>query len=317
MSFSSLATLPETGTCDACNTSFRLDFDRAVEARFTVHAAVRSATSKIFCRGGPMNTPHIRAQVRIPAKGRSNVAVVLPPAAYVLRSPQAGENARVEWRPGSRSGAARVSVAPAGVVPALIAFDGAPVEFSISNETDGEILVILEEEAWEDTSAPAALVTTMPEFRELFPDQNLSQGRLLGVRSLAFVACGAADAPRLDVLTHKYDGAVVSVSQEVCVAAFLSVPPAMSAALDLVESSSGAMVAVHVGPVNAMNVGGRLSYTGATYDDLLLRRGTSAPGQPVVSVEAHSVPGVREILALRGVGAVPGPEAGWLVLAPP
>ena len=61
----SLDEVKPEGHCQLCDISFELDLDRAVEATFVPHEAVRKVENQMFCIGGPARTPHVWAQTNV------------------------------------------------------------------------------------------------------------------------------------------------------------------------------------------------------------------------------------------------------------
>ena len=68
--------------CDLCGFSYELDFDRSIEMRFTIHPSIRRVHGQVFCLNGPMNSPHVVAQYR------------LPPGETVVRVPEVDQGVR-------------------------------------------------------------------------------------------------------------------------------------------------------------------------------------------------------------------------------
>ena len=80
-----LRALREHGRCDACDLDFELDLARSVELVFRVEPSVRRADLGLYCIGGPAHSPHVLAQVRLPAQRRARIELGLSAGHYVVR----------------------------------------------------------------------------------------------------------------------------------------------------------------------------------------------------------------------------------------
>src|SRR5262249_22505254 len=74
--------LRKISQCEFCNVDFTTEFDRSVEARFTVNAGIRKTEDRIYCAGSPKLTPHIRAQLRLQPGAKQTLAIALTPGLY-------------------------------------------------------------------------------------------------------------------------------------------------------------------------------------------------------------------------------------------
>ena len=63
--------------------------------------------------------------------------------------------------------------------------EGTPGTLELENRLDVEALVVVERETWKQSAATAALVTSMQDFRDLFPGEAVAPGEELGIESLA------------------------------------------------------------------------------------------------------------------------------------
>jgi class 3 adenylate cyclase len=168
-----LSQLESKAHCETCRVEFGPDLARSIEARFTVNAAVRPARREIYCIGGPANVPQIQSQLRL----------------------QPGETRREEFPIPTGGLRVRCYQAP-GIVPlqglsVRVEKDGLKVEagspgvLAVENRLDVEALVVVERESWKQGAATAALVTSMQDFRDLFPGEAVAPGEELGIESLA------------------------------------------------------------------------------------------------------------------------------------
>jgi class 3 adenylate cyclase len=168
-----LSQLESKAHCETCRVEFGTDLARSIEARFTVNAGVRPARREIYCIGGPANTPQIQAQLRLRPRERRREEFPIPPGTLRVRCYQApgilplvGTSIRVG------ADGLRVEPGPAGAL-------------EVENALDVEALLVVERETWKDGAATAAMVTSMQDFRDLFPGEAVAPGEELGIESLA------------------------------------------------------------------------------------------------------------------------------------
>src|SRR5207248_7414848 len=82
--------------CEFCNISFDASLDRQVEVRFSVADSLRHVEDRRFCSGGPMNTPHVIAQVELAPGEARLIETPLVAGSYRLRSLQSKSTGVVE-----------------------------------------------------------------------------------------------------------------------------------------------------------------------------------------------------------------------------
>jgi adenylate cyclase len=181
------------------------------------------------------------------------------------------------------------------------------------NTTPQEQLFILERSEWNAQATPAADVTTLQTFRDLFASEALRPGEPISVGSLAIVFTDLrgstrlyreiGDAPAFGSVMEHFDvlreaiaqagGAVVKTMGDAVMAVFrrpaeafqamlaaqqhLSVPPAG-------ERPFWLKVAIQYGPVIAINANDRLDYFG-TYVNLVARMVDLSSGEDIILSE--------------------------------
>jgi class 3 adenylate cyclase len=316
-----LAQVPSRFHCETCGIGYDVDFDRRVELRFSVHPNVREAEDLIYCIGGPLRVPHVLAQQYLRPREEHVLDVeVLAPTR--LRAVAGARHLDLVPGPSrSHPGDVKITYAeghwtgPHGMVApdsdALAIPEGARI--ALRNQTNGPLLVVLEELEWTGEQTTAAQVTALQEFRDLFSGEVLAPGQQMAIRDVALVFSdlkgstslyeGVGDAPaysrvnrhfefiREQVLAHR--GAVVKTMGDAVMAAFHRMEDAAAAALDMQrEIGSWCMaqeirppfvlkVGVHHGAVIAVNANGRLDYFGRTVN-VAARVGAESKGGDVV-----------------------------------
>lgn len=318
--------------CDFCNIRFDLQFDLNVELRFSVNPNVRFAEHAEFCIGGPGNTPHVLAQVRLPAGGSRNFSIDLPEGKYRVRVPRIGEPVSLDVSGDAPLGPVVVRVTPAGVAAETLSARPGEVALRIESELDREALVMVEDRRWHALGAPAALVTTLQDFRDLFSSEALAPDMALSIRSLAILFTDLrgstalyellGDNPAFSLVRRHFamltgvirdhQGALIKTIGDAVMAAFHSNVDCARAALEIQRAvvrfngeSPGREIVVklgaHAGPCVAVNANGALDYFGTTVN-LAARIQNESHGRDfVLSHSMASEPGVSELLARDAV----------------
>ena len=326
-SSTSLRGLGADAHCDVCNIAFAPRFDRLVEVRFTAAASLRKRGASCYCVGGPMNTPHVVAQARVPAG--ANADFVGPdPGLYRLRGAAGGPSV-VEVTPRGNTRASFVW-SSAGIAPTVA--EVAPgATLSVRNDGSEETRLVLEGAVWPDAAASAAYVSTLAEFRDLFASEVLAPGVALSLESLTFLftdLCGSttlyerigqARAFRLvhehfallDAAVRAHHGTVVKTVGDAVMPVFPTPADAVSAALAMQEAvasldTDGAAdptrllrVGVHTGPALAVGSEERLDYFGTTVNTAARVEHACGGGQIAMTqavAEDHEVDGLLATL---------------------
>jgi len=240
------------GHCQLCDITFDLDLDRAVEATFLPHPAVRGVPDAMFCIGGPARTPHVLVQGTVEAGATRSLDVPREPGRY-----------RVFARGGA---AATLEVDEAGAREIEVSIDSKAVHPSHLHASPGGELhvrsmcedsrhVKIERLGFASTAATAHVVSTLGEFRTIFSSELLKRGTPLKVARAAvlfsdltgstalYSQVGDAAAFRLvddhfDVLRAvvvAHDGVFVKTMGDAVLAAFVDAAQCARAAIDALE----------------------------------------------------------------------------------
>lgn len=284
-----LRQLDDTVHCDLCGVDYEIDFDRYVEMRFTVNPSIRQASQALFCINGPMNSPHIVAQFRIPS--HSSKELKLPDWDQKLRFRVLKFNYTASIYEGTDDTKSLLTITESGFTEKEVA----KTRFmQVENHTNQEFVLVIEEVEWDRFALTASEVTSLQLFRDLFakevlsPDQQIGVGKMtilftdLKGSTLLYESIGDALAYS-DVKKHfdflkKYvqvnHGTVVKTIGDSVMAAFIQDKDAFNAALAiqqnihlLNENISQAVqvkIGFHTGPVIAVNANEILDYFGRT-----------------------------------------------------
>jgi len=297
-----LAQLPVQFHCDTCGIAYDSDFDQRVELRFSVHPAIRGASSQVYCIGGPLRMPHAVAQQYLRAHEDRRIDLTLTGPAQ-LRTVRAAH--RLLLTPGPAGTRARdITITYSGgrwVGPHSLTDDSSLTvpegsHLVLRNQTDGPILAAIEDLAWTSEATSAAQVTTMHEFRELFSSEVLAPQQQLAVSHIAFLFSdlkgstqlyeGIGDAAAYSRVNRHFDfirqavnhggGSIIKTMGDGVMCAFYRLDDALATAIRLqdqvttwcleqgIDPPLALKVGVHHGPAIAMTANDHLDYFGRT-----------------------------------------------------
>lgn len=323
----SLADLEQQAVCETCEKSFRVDLANSVEAVFSVNHGVRPARRKTYCIGGPAGSPRILAQFRLEPGETRNVRLGTVPGLLTVRSYQSAGLVPLEV---SESGPAALSVTcgpQLSVSSSRMAAGEA--EVSITNTLADECLLVFERETWRETAATAAIVSTIQEFRDLFPQEAVAPGQEIAVGRLAVLFTDlqgstdlyerVGDVKAFDFvqshfqfllrLVAKHRGGVVKTMGDAIMAVFNSGLDAASAAVAMQEDWQAFVtryrlptqvrlkVGLHEGPAVVFNNKGAQDYFGTTVNMTARLQAQAQGGEIVISQMLHDDPDVSRFLA--------------------
>ena len=333
-----LRDLKEQAHCDVCNITFDAGFDQLVEVRFSPAPGIRTVTVREFCIGGPMNTPHIAAQLPIQPAEQRTARCTLKPGTYLARVAGIGEatlevqprdEARVAEAPDDSRSRVQFSLSDDGLAPTQVQVVAGEVEVTLTSTLDEPAVLMLVESRWPDTIATAAVVSTMPEFRDLFSSEVLAPGLQLGVSRLCFLftdltgstalyqRVGQARAFRivqeqftiLERVVGEHNGAIVKTIGDAIMATFASPADAVGAglaiqreirSLDLRGEADPATlirVGIHQGPCVAVTLNDRLDYFGTTVNIASRVEHEAHGGEVAATADVCESPEVQRLLA--------------------
>jgi class 3 adenylate cyclase len=322
----SLDELPRGAHCPSCNIDFAGDFTRNVEVTFEPAPSVRDIGSGGFCLANPLESGHIKVQLRVkPGEGKVSNGVTLPDGEYRARTVEPGGSTDFRIEHGS--------------IPSITLTEGDPIigddgdgSIHILNTGSAERYAVIEDRRWAQDALTAHEATTMQAFRDLFADAVLRPGDQVAIGRIAFLFTdikGSSDLynrvgdarayglvrEHYAVLTRavrEHDGAVVKTIGDAVMAAFADPANALEAALairdDIARSNgdaaagTGAEAAIvvklglHVGPCIAVTLNDRLDYFGRTVNLAARLQNESQGGDIVLSQAMAEEPAVAQRL---------------------
>jgi class 3 adenylate cyclase len=326
-----LAEMKSQSHCETCRIGFGADFAASVEARFAVNPGIRRARETTYCIGGPANTPEVMAQLRLEPGERRREEVPLRAGVVRVRCYQAPGFAALRVGPRGAEGL-EVGCEEDGIRVSEAAPREGLVRVNLENRLGVEALVVVERESWKESAATAALVTSLQEFRDLFPSEAVAPGEEVGVASLAVLFTDLKGSTELYqkvgdpkafafVQNHfrylvecvaRHRGGVVKTMGDAVMATFAGGRDALEAAVAMQRSWAafrreqgdyGAValkVGIHLGPSIAINNAGRLDFFGTTVNMAARVQGQSAGDDVVFTQALGEDPDVRAYLEGEG-----------------
>jgi class 3 adenylate cyclase len=320
-----LSELARDAHCDSCNIRYDVNFDEAVELRFSVNADIRAAVDMPYCIGGPANTRHIMSQLWLPPHGAKQLQLSLAAGTYRLRCRQLPAVASIDVADHGSS-TARIRFGDDAIEVEATLRAGA-VNLTLENSTGSSLLVVLEQSAWSAQAASAALVTALAEFRQLFSAEVLAPGLGVSIRNLTFLFSDLKDSTMIydtigdspayarvrdhfEVMLRiiaQWRGALVKTIGDAVMAVFPSVEDAVEASLAIQREFTAGQIArgnpalqvklgLHRGPCIAVNANELLDYFGSTVNIAARVQNASVGGDIVITHEVLSDPGVQRVL---------------------
>jgi len=314
--------LPRAAHCPSCNIDFGSDFSRNVEVTFRPADGVRDALEGEYCLMGPVNTPHVLAQMSLAPGETREVAADLPAGAYRCRSLDPGPTRELDHPGGGFPTLtfADDAVSPGGPAPAG--------RLRLTNATARPRTLLIESRDWVAEALTAKRATALQAFRTLFPEEALAAAEDADIDSMAFLftdlrgstalyeRIGDSAAYRvvrrhfqfLEDEVRARNGCVVKTIGDAVMAAFAAPADAVAAALAVQADVAGfnrevapnavrIRVGLHAGPCIAVTLNGRLDYFGATVNLAARLEGLAEGGDVVLSAATAADPAVAALLA--------------------
>ena len=303
--------------CQLCDITYELDLDRAVEATFKPHLAIRRLPEAMFCMGGPARTPHVLVQATAAPHGMTTLDIPLEAGRYRLFA-RGGATAAIEVDPAAAS-TAEVSLDAEGLHPVQSA--AAPGgSLRVTNALEDGRHVKIERLGFASAAATAHVVSTFDEFRSLFARDVLKRGTPLKVARAAllfsdltgstalYTKVGDAAAFRLvddhfDVMraiVASHDGVLVKTMGDALMAAFVDDTACARAAMEALArfeafrdtQAHGAHVGIKVGmfagACYVVTANGALDYFGQTVNVASRVQHLAGSGEIVMPADTHA-----------------------------
>ncbi len=321
--------------CDFCGVDYQANFDRYVELNFTIHSSIRKAVKNVYCIGGPAITPHVYVQKRI-SPGESEV-IEFTQVHEQMRLRVLRNNSIVEIKQHFPHDVDQELDDDKSPQPLIfsdnwsrneINFSGAHLKVLCKNDSEVQVVVVLEKSGWDDVTVTAAKVTSMNEFRQLFSSEVLAPGNQVGVENVAFLFTDllgstvfyeeVGDALAYGQVRRHFEfmlhwielnsGALVKTIGDAVMAVFETPEQAVSAAFDIQsrvhEFNASSLPlepiviksGVHFGHAIAVNSNGVLDYFGRNVNIAARIQAQSSGGDIVISHDCIDRPAVIQLV---------------------
>jgi adenylate cyclase len=323
----SLDEISAEGHCQLCDITFDLDLDRAVEATFQPHPAIRRVPEALFCMGGPQRTPHVLVQASVEANATRVLELPHGTGRYRVFA-RGGSMATLELDPGGEA-VVEVTLSADGFEPAQLR--GRPGgELRITSRFDDARHVKVERLAFASAAATAHVVSTLDEFRSLFAKDLLKRGTPLKVARAAilfsdltgstalYTRVGDAAAFRLvddhfDVMravVASHDGVLVKTMGDAVMAAFVDASQCARAAADALARFEtfratqthgehvGLKLGLFAGACYVVTANGALDYFGQTVNVASRLQHLAGSGEIVIPADTYAALGPAEKASL-------------------
>jgi class 3 adenylate cyclase len=335
-----LSAVEETSHCAACQIHYDTDFAKHVEAVFPCNEAVRAVTPALYCASSPAFLPHVLAQLGVDGGATREERVDLPEGSLHVRVLGRSGGADVDVPPGVHR--LEVRVDEAGLTLALAPHDGPSSVVELTSSLGERAMVLLERAGWSADAVLGSVVSSFPEFVDLFATEAPARGVDLRVGHLALLFTDlvgstalyqrVGDARAFAIVEEHFrvsgevigrsGGAIVKTMGDAIMASFPSLPEAVAAARAMVEGHEavgrehglGVKIGVHAGPCLAVRANDRLDFFGTTVNLAARLQAQAHASEVVLTRESYDDPRVRALLegmparrftaALKGIQAV-------------
>lgn len=297
--------------CELCGVDYELDFDRYVEMKFHVNAAIRKTANEIYCINGPVKSPHVLGQFRIAPQSSRVISWPILEQSFRCRVLKSNETLETD---NTLCESADIVFTEEGFAQTTLP---QATHYHISNKTDKEIVLVMEKRDWDSCALTAREVTSLQLFRDLLGSEVLAPGLQIGVGNMAILFTDLKDSTKLyerigdaraytDVQKHfdyiqkhiqAQKGAVVKTIGDSVMGAFTSELEACNAAVAIQEGMQQlntklsqpiqVKVGFYTGSVIAVNANEVLDYFGGTVNKAARIQHQSVGGDIVIHEDAY------------------------------
>jgi class 3 adenylate cyclase len=328
---SRLADVGRQAHCEACNIAFDLDFAEHVEAVFKVSPAVRKVETALYCASSPWFRPHVFAQIGLEPGATREFRAVLPQGELLFRTLQdRGQRATFAIGQGPPA-ALRLTLRAGGmtVEPSGRAAPGDESAVTVTNASDAAVVLLVERRGWSADIALGSVISTLPDFLDLFATEAPATGVDLSVGALTLLfsdltgstamyeRLGDARAfaivqEHFRIMTDavaRHRGAIVKTMGDAVMATFESPVDAFACAVEMVENTHRAhggiglsvKLGLHEGPCLAVRANEHLDFFGTTVNVAARLQAQAHANQIVVMRELLEHPDIARVVRERGM----------------
>ena len=282
--------------CGACVAGYDVEFDRLVEVTFRPAAWLRLASEGVYCQAGPSNAPHVEAQLVLKPGVARTVELDLPAGTYSIWVQRGQAGGYLQVTPDGPACADLDLLDEAGAEHPTATLRSGGAQLTLRLQGPQRRLVLIEQSGWINDLTSAAKLTSLQEFRDLYPRTAVAAGQRIRVGHMAFLFSDLkgstamfeqlGDGPAygqvhdhfefLTQVIREHDGAVVKTIGDAIMAVFTREDAALSAALSIQRRLPqfnalrpdvpplAIKLGVHAGPCVVTNANELLDYFGTT-----------------------------------------------------
>lgn len=325
-STATLSDLRRHAECEACEVDIDTRLGDSVEMIFRAHPEVRVVDDRQYCIGGPENLPHVIVQVRLKPMEKMRLGLELAVGDYLIRAPRLPQTQGLRILPDAIPVNYELPLSEFGCSERIPRLRAGRQTVILENDQPSIHLVRVERTIPRGDVLTAAQASTLPRFRELFPNEILNQDNPITAENMTLFAVklenvddayrelGDSQAynaiqdqlARITQCVRVNGGAVSQSSVEGVLAAFAHCEQAVRAGCELsFEDSSSHQqlplslgVGVHRGQTLIATRDSRLDYFGATAR-MVKKLADSARGTFMLSDDVYSDRAVAQIFGER------------------
>jgi len=309
-----LAGVSSQAFCPTCVADYAVGFDQNLELTFFPDSGLRKLSETHFCAGSPANTPHLFAQFNFWPQTERLLTLHLPPGQYMMRSLAMENELLLQVAAGGES---EWDVSLAGHFEQSSLVLAPEGRLRVHNNKDYFQTLQIESLDWDAQVCSAALVSSLPEFKDFFSDELLAEGTTLPISSQTLWLASLfqngesvndpAHLEWLEQAVSDHDGSVWRREAESRLAVFQDPLDALKAALTafqslhavnqfLTEHPLELRLSFHTGPCWVQSREGQLDYHGEALDTLLFLQSHTTPGGISVLPEMLDDPDLKWLL---------------------
>jgi class 3 adenylate cyclase len=333
----SLDKVGKAGHCAACNIAYDVDFAMHVEAVFRINDAVRHTESMLYCASSPWFRPHVFAQLGVDAKGSEHFEAQMPSGPLLFRTMTGRRSAMCNDAEEDAPPPAHIRVVVSGDSITLTSegrvAPGGASQVTLENHAGERVVVLVERAGWNAEIVRGSVITTLPDFIDLFATEAPAAGLELTVGTLTLLFTDLTgstamyerigDARAFAIVQEhfrllaeaaaRHQGAIIKTMGDAIMASFASPSDALRAAIEMVEKTHEThgdvgltvKVGLHEGPCLAVRANDRLDFFGTTVNVAARLQAQAHPSEIVVMNELLTHPDIAAIVKERAFAQRP------------